>query len=234
LEAKYEQALGTINQLTVNNASLAAQLGQGFGRTYTSAGQLAVGIRNISNYTVSLEDATSGNTVLHDLHPEITGRPDPKTRAVISYAFWQQLRTSKQYRLGLILRDDSVLGPAENIAPPDRPEDLPQDALVNQVLNPKSFIDERTEEELRDAIEQMTSGPSIRRLIEAVDAEVQRLADTKFANDPDRPKKAVRALQAKYKVVEEMCYDRLDELNPMSGAKEDKDDSRLGRRYARS
>lgn len=234
LEEKYAQALATINQLTVNSAAMAAQLGQGFGRTFGSSGQLAVGIRNISNYTISLEDMTSGQLVLHDLHPEIEGRPDPKTRAVVSYAYWQQLRTSKQYRLGLIIRDDSVLGAADNVAPPDRAEDLPAEALVNQVVDPRAFIEERSEEELRDAIEQMTSGPSVRRLIEAVDAEVQRLADTKFVNDPDRPKKAVRALQAKYKVVEEMCYDRLDEMNPMSGAKEETDDARLGRRYARS
>jgi hypothetical protein len=234
LEEKYAQALATINQLTVNNAAMSAQLGQGFGRTYASGGQLAVGIRNISNYTISLEDSTTGQLVLHDLHPEIPGRPDPKTRAVISYAYWQQLRTSRQYRLGLIVRDDSVLGPAENVAPPDREEDLPTEALINQVLEPKTYIESKSEEELRDAIEQMTSGPSIRRLIEAVDAEVQRLADTKFANDPERPKKAIRALQAKYKVVEEMCYDRLDELNPMSGSKEETEDPRLGRRYARS
>jgi len=175
LEEKYAQALATINQLTVNNAAMSAQLGQGFGRTYASGGQLAVGIRNISNYTISLEDSTTGQLVLHDLHPEIPGRPDPKTRAVISYAYWQQLRTSRQYRLGLIVRDDSVLGPAENVAPPDREEDLPTEALINQVLEPKTYIESKSEEELRDAIEQMTSGPSIRRLIEAVDAEVQRL-----------------------------------------------------------
>lgn len=234
LEAKYESALATINHLSVNNAAMAAQIGQGFGRTYASAGQLTVGLRNISNYTVSFEDTTTGQTVVHSLHPEVPGRTDPKTRSVVSYAYWQQLRTSSEYRLGLIVRDDAVLGPAENVAPPDREEDLPQEALLNQVYDPQAFIAEKTEEDLREAIERMTSSPSLRRLIEAVDAEVQRLADTKFLGDPDRPKKAARALSAKYKVVEEMCYDRLDELNPMSGAKEDTDDSRLSRRYARN
>lgn len=213
LEAKYQNALQLIERMSLHQGTLASQLGAG--RARIPAGQLVVGIRNISNYTVGLIDNTTGVPIEYNLTPEIPGIPDPHNRAVISYAFWQRLRSGTQVAQGLIMRDDSVLGEADNVAPADRPEDLAPDAAKNQVIDPKDWIRSKTEPELRDAIAAMTSGPSLRRLLYAIDQEIISLGE-EYAGQPDRAIKALKRLPAVYRLVEELAEERLDELNPIS------------------
>jgi hypothetical protein len=144
----------------------------------------------------------------------VPGTHDPKVRAVVSYVFWQSLRTGRFVGEGLIVRDDSVLGEADNLAPPDRPEDLHPDAAKNVVLNPRSWILDQPEEDMRAAVAAMTSEATLRRVIQAVDEEVFQLGK-KYADDPEQARKAVRDLPGKFRIAEELCYERLDELNPL-------------------
>jgi hypothetical protein len=213
LEKKYEEALKTIEAISRNQAMLTAQFGAS--RPTVPSGQLVVGIRNISNYTVGLIDTTSGIPVEYSLSPEIPGVSDPRTRAVVSYAFWQKLRVSSQVSNGLIMRDDSVLGEADNVAPADRPKDIPAGAEVNRVLDPREWIVSKSEDEIRDAIAKMTSGPTLRRLMYAVDQEIVNLGEP-FIGAPDRAVKALRALPGKFRLVDELATERLDELNPVA------------------
>lgn len=215
LEARYAKALETIEQLSRNQAQMAAQLGA-TQRTFVNSGQLVVGIRNVSNYSVGLIDRTSGQPIEYSLNPEVEGVPDPRTHAVVSFAFWQQLRTGSQVAKGVIIRDDSILGPADNAAPEDRPQDLAPDAQKNLVLNPREWITSRTEDQLREDIAAMTSEPSLRRLLFAVDQEIVRIGEAKYEGDPERARKAIRDLPAIFRVVEELGEERLDELNPVA------------------
>jgi hypothetical protein len=117
---------------------------------------------------------------------------------------------------GLIVRDDSILGAADNGAPEDRPQDLHPDHAKNVVLNPRMWIMDRTEEEIRTAISEMTSEPTLRRLLYAVDQEVVLIGEKKYLGDPERARKSIRDLPALFRVVEELAEERLDELNPVS------------------
>lgn len=171
LEERYAKALATIEQMATQQAMLTQQLGA-MQRGPVGSGQLVVGIRNVSNYSVGFVDKTSGTPIEYSLSPEVEGSADPKTRAVVSYAFWQQLRKSSQVSQGLLVRDDSVLGPADNAAPDDRPDDLAPETAHNVVLDPREWIVSKQEHEVRDAIAKMTSTPSLRRLAYAVDQAV--------------------------------------------------------------
>lgn len=213
LEEKYAKALETINQLSLNQAMLSSHVGTM--RPQMPAGQLVVGVRNVSNYTVSFTDKTSGVPVEYTLHPEMPGVADPNTRAVVSYAFWQKLRVGKQVAEGLIVRDDSVLGNSDNAAPADRLGDLPPEAEYNVVLNARDWITSRSEQQIRDDIAKMTSGPSLRRLMYAVDQEVIRVGD-KYEGMKDRATRAVRDLPAVFRMVDELADERMDQLNPVS------------------
>ena len=219
LESKYLSALQTIATMSTNNAMLSQHAGLAH-RSPIMSGTLVVGLRNVSNYTIGLTDTTTGQEIVHTLHPEVAGFPDPKTRAIVSYAFWQQLRSGKQVGNGLIVRDDTVLGPAENAAPEDRPEDMHPAHAQNVVLNPRQWILDHPEDAMRDKVAAMTSEPTLRRLIEAVDLEVWNLGEQKFKDDPDKARKAIKALSSVFRSAEELFYERLDELNPVSRARD--------------
>lgn len=215
LEQKYAKALATIEQMATQQAMMAQQLG-GRNHHYAPTGQLVVGVKNVSNYSVGMVDKTSGVPLEYNLNPEVAGRADPKTRAVVSYAFWQQLRKGSLVQKGLIVRDDTVLGPADNSAPEDRAEDVHPESAFNVVLNPREWVVTKTEAEVRDAIAQMTSEPTLRRLAYAVDQEIVRIGDEKYQGDEQRAEKSIRALPAMFRLVEELVEDRLDQLNPVS------------------
>lgn len=216
LEARYIKALETIDRMSQQQAQMSAQLGNMSGKSYVASGQLVVGIRNVSNYSVGLIDKTSGQPVEYNLNPEVEGVPDPRTSAVISYAFWQQLRTGKQVGRGMIVRDDSILGHADNAAPEDRPQDLHPDHHKNVVLNPREWILSKGEEEIREAIQQITSEATLRRLLYAVDQEIIRIGEQRYKGDEERARKSIRDLPALFRVVEELADERLDELNPVA------------------
>lgn len=216
LETRYAKALETIDKMSQQQAQMAAQLGSAGNRHYGPTGQLVVGIRNVSNYSVGLIDKTSGQPIEYNLNPEVDGVADPRTYAVISYAFWQQLRTGRQVGRGVIIRDDSILGPADNSAPEDRPQDVHPDHHKNLVLSPRQWITSKTEDDIREAIQQMTSEATLRRLMYAVDQEIVRIGQEKYLGDPERARKSIRDLPALFRVVEELADERLDELNPVS------------------
>jgi hypothetical protein len=215
LEARYAKALATIEQLSLNQAQLSAQLGMA-SKHYAATGQLVVGIRNVSNYSVGMVDKTTGQAIEFNLNPERSGVADPRTRAVVSYVFWQQLRQGNLVGRGLIVRDDSVLGPADNAAPLDRESDLHPEHLRNLVLSPRDWIVSKSEEELREAVAVMTSEPTLRRLMYAVDQEIVRIGEARYKDDPERARKSIRDLPALFRVLEELAEERLDELNPVS------------------
>lgn len=214
LEARYAKALETIERMAQQQAQMAAQIGSS-NKQFTG-GQLVVGVRNVSNYSVGFIDRTSGQPIEHNLNPEVPGNPDPRTTAVVSYAFWQQLRTGNQVGRGLIIRDDSILGPADNAAPDDRPQDLHPDHAKNVILDPREYVLSRTEDQLRQDIAAMTSEPTLRRLLYAVDEEIVRIGEQNHRDDPERARKSIRDLPAIFRVVEELAEERLDELNPVS------------------
>jgi hypothetical protein len=235
LEERYSKALETIEQMSRNHAQMAAQIGQAhaYSNQYAPSGQLVVGIRNVSNYSIGITDNTTGVPMDHQLNPEREDVADPRTRAVISYVYWQQLRTAPQVARGMIVRDDSILGPADNAAPPDRPTDIHPDHAKNVVLDPREWIMSRTEEDVRRDIEAMTSEPSLRRLLFAVDQEIVRIGDQKYAGDPDRARKSIRDLPALFRVVEELAEERLDDLNPVSKVRHLETESFTARASAR-
>jgi hypothetical protein len=216
LEARYVKALETIENLSRNQAAMAAQIGAAQPRQFVTSGQLVVGIRNVSNYSVGLMDKTSGHPVEYNLNPEVPGVADPRTRAVVSFVFWQQLRTGSQVAKGMLVRDDSVLGPADNAAPEDRPQDVHPEHNKNVVMDPREWVMSRTEEQIRTDIAQMTSEPTLRRLLYCVDQEIIRLGEERYKDDPERARKSIRDLPALFRVVEELSEERLDELNPVS------------------
>jgi hypothetical protein len=233
LEKRYESALALIERMSKDQATMAQQAGVAH-RAYSPSGQLVVGIRNVSNYTVGLVDNSAGRAVEYQLFAEVPGHNDPRTRAVIGYVFWQELRKSNQVGRALIARDDSILGPADNTAPPDRPEDIHPDHAKNLVLDPREWILSQDEYQLRDAIGAMTSEPSLRRLMYAVDMEIVRIGEEKYVGDPERARKAIRDLPAIFRVVDELADERLDELNPVSKVRHLEVEAIHSRRAARS
>jgi hypothetical protein len=232
LEKRYEAALATIERMSRDQMVMAQQLGVAH-RSYAPSGQLVVGVRNVSNYTVGLIDNTSGRAIEYQLYPEVEGHHDPRTRAVVSFAYWQELRKGSLVGRGLIVRDDSVLGPSDGAAPPDRPEDVHPDHFKNLVLDPREWILSKSEDELRDAIGTMTSEPSLRRLMYAVDMEIVRIGQEKYGGDPDRARKSIRDLPAIFRIVDELADERLDDLNPVSKVRHLEVETIQARRAAR-
>lgn len=214
LEARYEKALETIERMAQQQAQMAAQLGAS-SKQFTG-GQLVVGVRNVSNYSVGFLDKTSGQALEYNLNPEVPGVADPRTSAVVSYAYWQQMRTANQVGRGLVIRDDSILGAADNRAPEDRPQDMHPDHAKNVVIDAREWILSRSEDQLRQDIAAMTSEPSLRKLLYSVDREIVRIGEEKYSADPERARKSIRDLPAIFRVVEELAEERLDELNPVS------------------
>jgi hypothetical protein len=173
--------------------------------------KMYVGIRSASNNTIGLPKSPVANDPEVTLHAP-SDVADPNTVAVISYPHWLQLRKHKYYDWGLFVRDDSVLGPTHQAAPPDEPSDLAPQHAVNLVLDPFEWIASKSEKQLKDAVQAMTSEASLRRLNWAVQQEVNRFFMALPENDPDRVEKAENSLSAKMQYVERLVDMRLMEL----------------------
>lgn len=190
---------------TVNAAALGAARMNAHQRTIS---ELWVGIRNISDLTIGVKSPFPNEPDLH-LHANF-GDPDPGTVAVISLAWWLQLRKHKFVANGMILRDDRVLGDSYAPAPADRPEDLPATALLNQIEDPVAWIESRSEVQLRTDIAALTSTASLYRLRRAVDQRLQQLQSPYALDDEQRATKAYRELPALYQMVDMLTSQRLD------------------------
>lgn len=179
-----------------------------------------VGIRNISSYTVGVPSPVKGEPDVQ-LTAHDWKNPHPASTAAVSYPFWQMLRKSQLVARGMIVRDDSILGDTSLRAPEDQPDDLAPGADLNQVADPDAWIEARTEDEIRDAITAMTSEPSVRRLLAAVDQKIFDIGEARYKDSPERGKRAIRDLSAKYRLVEDLGKERLDELLPSSRGRAD-------------
>lgn len=177
-------------------------------------GKQVVGIKNISSYTIGVMNKIQGEQGEVTLHPlRLEGSYDPACYATISLQFWQQLRKEKIVQQGMIVRDDSHLAGVENIAPPDRTEDIHPEFWANAIADPVTWVESKTDEELREAIGKITSEPTLRRLLATVDHKI-KLLGMAYEDDPERAKKAVRDLPSKYRYMEQLALDKLESFQP--------------------
>lgn len=214
-------APSTVDTLQQQVADLQAQLRAmaqlGFGQHQATATVIAapstlkVGVRNISSYTIGLESPQDGSVQLYAAHPEGDG---VGTTAEISYTYWHQLRRGLQVTRGMIVRDDSILGPNVMRAPEDDEGTVSPSAVLNQVADPRAWIESRSEDEIKRDVERMTSEPSLRRLLAMVDQKIREIGEERYLGDPKRGEKAVRDLPLLYRLTETECNNRLDQLTP--------------------
>lgn len=173
-----------------------------------------VGIRNISNYAIDLPPSPLATEPGVDLVPD-TEVPDPRQVAIISYAWWLQLRNSHLVARGMIQRDDSVLGANHTPAPADDPADLPREAAINAIPDVAQFFAAHGEHELAARIEAITSEPTIRRLQFAIDQELARLQAAipyDSTNPGRRAEQALKALSGKLVKADTALTDRYMQL----------------------
>ncbi len=177
-------------------------------------GQLFVGVRNVSNYTISIESKITGEPTLN-LNAPRDGMPDPNTVGIVSYAWWQHMRRGREYGRGQIVRDDSILGGNYEAAPEDNPRDCHPDHAVNLVLDPVAWVAARDDDEISRDVERMTAEPPLRKLEALHFKERERLMDKHVDLAwPDRKRKVERELSSKYKHLKAVVLDRLKDLEP--------------------
>lgn len=206
----------TIETLSMQAAAMASQLAALRPQQPTMGAtglQIMVGIRNVSSYTIGIPAPFAGEIELQ-LHPEVKGRENPNTVAVVSFAWWQQLRKSKLVANGMIIRDDSILGSYHNAGPADQPGDLAAGWEANLVLDPDVWIVSKTEPQIRKAIAAMNSEQSLRRLMAAVDQKVADIRESIPETAADREERSVQDLPSMYQLVERLAEQRLDALGP--------------------
>ena len=190
---------------------LAAQNPIGHQQPWT---ELMVGIRNVSDNTIGIKGAF-GNADLQ-LNADL-GTGDPGCATMVSYAWYREIRKGREFRNGMIVRDDSVLGPGFSIAPPDRDIDLPAEHARNIVHDPVEWIESRDEAQIRADFEAMTSEESMQRLRRAVDDKLRALESTQERKTVEEQVKAanyaLRNLPTKYALIDSLVTIRLEKLD---------------------
>lgn len=207
LESENAELRNKLEQQANATQTLVSQLSKVNPNSIVRSAELMVGIRCVSDNTLGLVAPFPGELPVQLFAS--TGRNDPGECAVISFAWWQQLRKSKFVREGMLIRDDSVLGSSYTAAPVDRAQDMPEGWEVNLVLDPDTWITSRTDDDIRAGIAAMTALSSIRRLRHAVDVKLTEL-QAKLAGDPDFAVKALESLPTKYALVDQLATARLD------------------------
>jgi hypothetical protein len=173
--------------------------------------ELKVGIRNISDNTIGVKSPFKDEQDL-DLHGDtLPPNENPGRYAVISYAWWQQLRKSKLMERGEIMRDDSVLGSNYAAAPADAPHDIPASWAMNAIIDPIAWVAgfKGDDDGLRLAIEKITNDTSLRRVRRVVDMKLKEL-EKSFGVDPQRAKKALQALPSTYQMMDQVITMKLE------------------------
>lgn len=182
-------------------------------------GEKFVGVRNISNDVIGVPNPVKGQPDLLALHTEFVDSVDP-TRfvsnpnacQVVPHAVWMQLRRGPLFDRGMIVRDDSILGDSYEAAPADDAKELAAGWAKNAVLDPTTFI-ERSERELRLAVDAMTSEQSLKRLLTAVNQRIEKERRAIQANgEPEKEERALRNMPAIYHLAEELVLGRLSTL----------------------
>lgn len=211
LEQKVEMLLEELKKSEAAKGALVDMIAKQ-GLTAPQAGQMMVGIRNVSNTTIGIAKSPVASEPPVQLHAVFGNEHDPSSVAIISWPWWQQLRKGKLVANGLIVRDDSILGSAYTRAPADDERDMPKTHKLNLVLDPHEFITGQSEAELRARIKEMTSEESLRRILVACDHKVRELQARYSEDDEQRAAKAVAELPGSYQIAEAAAMARLDEL----------------------
>jgi len=175
---------------------------------------MSVGLRNISSVTIGINDSPTPNEGEVQLAAATGGFPGGV--AVISYPWYRQLRGGKLFEKGLLVRDDSILGPVDVAAPADAEGDIHPDHAKNRVDDPHAWINARTEPTLRRDIKALTSEPSLRRLAAAVDEKVEecRKEIGCDGHDSEKEEQAALMIPSIYTLAEKLVENRLNEMNP--------------------
>jgi hypothetical protein len=182
----------------------------------TISGKQMVGIRNVSSYTVSMPNKIAGEEGDVNVFPARFDYEDPQSTAVVSYQFWTQIRKGKLVARGQIIRDDSVCPDGVVLGPEDNPRDLALGAEKNLVIDPFTWVDSKSDTEMREAIYSMDSEPSLRRLAAAVDHMIWKIGEDSYKGHEDRARLAIRDCPAKFRFLETLVEERLDQLDPAS------------------
>lgn len=170
--------------------------------------QPMVGIRNVSDYTIGLKSPLKGEPDIQ-LHSD-AGVESPDRVAVISWAWWQQLRKLPHVGNGMIIRDDTLLGDNYLKGPADKPSELAANHEKNVVLDPHAWITSRSEQQIREGIAAMTSQQTLRRLRRAVDDKLRELQAHAPVTDPNRALSALQNLPSSYNLVDQLTTLRLE------------------------
>jgi hypothetical protein len=212
MQAENERLKQQLADQASQQAALVGQLAR-MGAPVRQAGGLYVGVRNVSAYTISIPSPFAGEAELL-LHAP-GEMPNPNTVAVVSYAWWQQLRRSKIYDRGMIIRDDAVMGDSYQAAPADRPEDCAPNHKTNLVLDARQWMDSRTETKIAKDIKAMTSEQSLRKLEAMIYLERQRLMEERLDMPWNERKQSVElAMPGKMRALETAVKARLAVLRP--------------------
>lgn len=211
LAAENQALRQQLEQGSVHEAMLLNRLTMtgGMGRP---TGELWVGIRNVSDNTVGVKSPFSHEPDL-DLHGSATPNR-PGSVAVISYAWWLQLRASKYVAQGYLVRDDSILAGHFTAGPADLDEQLPAEARYNAILDPFAWIEGQSDTTVEAAMRKVTSRDSLRRLRRAVDDRL-REQERAMAGDPNAPRKAYEQLPPIYRRVDELATVLLERPDTM-------------------
>lgn len=196
LEVELARSEGTLASLSAAQASLVERSSV----KGPVSSQVMVGIRNVSDNTLGIA-GKFGEPDIH-LHADL-GDKDPASVAIISYAWWREIRKSRRVAEGQIIRDDTILGGSYLTAPEDRPEDMPKDAARHIILDPVQWIESRNEAQIREDLAQIKFEPTFQRIRRAVSLKLKELEAT-HPGDDRAVVKAMSELSMKYKLVDEL------------------------------
>lgn len=205
-----EQYREMVEQQAAANAAMKSRL-SAYNPSQNPYAELMVGIRNVSDNTLGIAEM-NGNAEFQLMAD--FGNGEPGSCQIIPYAQWRELRKGKFVRNGMIVRDDSIIGPGTPVAPDDRPEDLPAEAKHNAILDPKDWIESRSESEIHAGLAQITNEESLQRIRRAVDDELRKLEATQPRGTKEQQIKAAKLalarLPGKYRMVDELITTRLE------------------------
>jgi hypothetical protein len=173
--------------------------------------QVLVGIRNICGSTVGVP--AFGSEPAFHLHPY--SPTNPNSMAIISYPRWQVLRRGALFGLGLIERFDEIVDESSPRAPQDKPHECHPDHVKNRLPDPRAFIEQTPEPEMRKYIQAMTSENNLHNILGTVDSKVRELRSKAMAEgDPNPNQKALDELPMCYTLAEKWANDRIAQLSP--------------------
>lgn len=208
-----EELRNMVEQQTAANAAVKTRLAvQTSQQSPTPWSELMVGIRNCSDNTIGIPGKYGNADV--QLHANL-GSDDPGQTAIISYAWYREIRKDPLMRNGMIRRDDSILGTSFTAAPADSPGDLPAEHYLNLVIDPQAWIESRSEPELIDGLEAITSMETLQRIRRVVDVKLKELESTRprttRSEQAAAAQWALSRLPSKYRTVDEITSLRIEE-----------------------